>query len=58
MLAEGPTTAAALPKTYRCRRPPTRTVIGLTRSPLGWMANVVGAKPITWSTRIGMTELK
>jgi len=38
--------------------PPTRTVIGTTRCPRGWMANVCGVKPMTWSTRLGMTELK
>src|SRR5918992_5482681 len=58
MLAVGPTAAAALPKVYRYLRPPTRTVIGATRWPTGWMANVVGMKPIRWSTRLGMTELK
>src|SRR5919106_1449640 len=58
MLALGPTAAAALPKVYLYLRPPTRTVIGATRWPAGWMANVVGVKPIRWSTRLGMTELK
>ena len=58
MSADGPTAAAALPKMYRYVRPPTRTVIGTTRCPRGWMANVVGVKPMRWSTRLGMTELK
>src|SRR5687767_5902807 len=43
---------------YLYFRPPTRTVIGTTRCPRGYMANVVGVKPIRWSTRLGMTELK
>src|SRR5215217_5869621 len=57
-LAVGPTAAAALPKMYRYLRPPTRTVIGTTRSPRGYIANVVGVKPMRWSTRLGMSELK
>ena len=52
------TTAEAVLNTKRYVRPRTRTLSGTRRLSRGWIPNDVGAKPMRWSTRLGMTELK